>query len=75
MWQGLAQLCVALTHAARGNDIGAGRLLERGAERVLGYGRVPDGQPPRPAYGLDLDAVVTCAREQVMAARDARADS
>lgn len=34
LWQGLAQVCVGLTHAARGNPIGATRLLERGAARI-----------------------------------------
>lgn len=29
-WQGLAQLAVGLTHAARGNEIGARRLIARG---------------------------------------------
>lgn len=57
LWQGLAQICVGLTHAARGNKTGAARLVERGASRLLDY----DG----PTYGLDLGAVVTCAREQV----------
>ena len=30
LWQGLAQVCVGLTHEARGNATGAGTLLERG---------------------------------------------
>jgi hypothetical protein len=29
VWQGLAQVCVAITHQARGNAVGAHRLLER----------------------------------------------
>ena len=29
LWQGLAQLCVGLTHQARGNAVGASRLVER----------------------------------------------
>lgn len=33
-WQGLAQLCVGLTHAARGNGVGGARLLQRGAGRI-----------------------------------------
>ena len=37
LWQGLAQLCVGLTHALRGNDTGAGRLLERGNGRLERY--------------------------------------
>ena len=58
LWQGLAQICVGLTHAARGNSVGAARLLERGAARLEEYD-AGDGA----AYGLDLRAVVTCARE------------
>ncbi|MDX6250781.1 MAG: uncharacterized protein QOF10_4141 [Kribbellaceae bacterium] len=58
LWQGLAQICVGLTHAARGNSVGAVRLLERGAARLQEYG-AGDGS----TYGLDLSAVVTCARE------------
>ncbi|MDT0304042.1 DUF309 domain-containing protein [Streptomonospora wellingtoniae] len=44
LWRGLAQIAVGLTHAQRGNDVGAARLLRRGAERVLPYGpEAPDG--------------------------------
>lgn len=43
LWQGLAQLCVGLTHAARGNHVGAQRPVERAAGRLdehqLGGGR------------------------------------
>lgn len=59
LWQGLAQLCVGLTHAARGNPSGAQRLLERGAGRLEEYGRAGG-----PTYGLDLGAVVRCAQER-----------
>ena len=31
LWKGLAQLAVGLTHHARGNTVGASRLLRRGA--------------------------------------------
>jgi len=58
LWQGLAQVCVGLTHAARDNTIGATRLLERGAARIDAYA---DGGGP--AYGLDLRAVAECARQ------------
>jgi len=58
LWQGLAQLCVGLTHAARGNRVGAARLIERGAARLAEYD-VGGGS----TYGLDLTSVVTCARE------------
>lgn len=43
LWQGLAQLCVGVTHLQRGNAVGAARLLRRGAGRV----------PPQPPYGID----------------------
>ena len=62
LWQGLAQVCVGLTHAARGNSVGAARLLERGAARVEEY-EAGNG----PAYGLDLAAVIACAREHAAA--------
>jgi uncharacterized protein len=57
LWQGLAQLCVAMTHAARGNRVGADRLFERAAERLTEFATTG-----REAYGLDLDAVVEQAR-------------
>lgn len=57
LWQGLAQICVGLTHAARGNSTGAARLLERGASRLQQY---DSGQGPR--YELDLAAIIACAR-------------
>ncbi|HET7723026.1 MAG TPA: DUF309 domain-containing protein [Propionibacteriaceae bacterium] len=60
LWQGLAQLCVALTHAARGNGVGALRLLERGTGRLGTY-----AAKGGPTYGLDLAAVVACARDRV----------
>ena len=37
LWQGLAQIAVGLTHAMRGNIVGAARLLRRGAEHVANY--------------------------------------
>jgi len=57
LWQGLAQICVALTHAARGNQVGADRLFERAGERVAAFAATG-----RWAYGLDLDSVVEQAR-------------
>jgi uncharacterized protein len=57
LWQGLAQFCVGLTHALRGNSVGAARLVERGAALLAGYrGEV---------YGLDLEAVTSCARARI----------
>ena len=56
-WQGLAQLCVALTHHARGNPVGAQRLFERGSERLVGY--------PGPTYGFDSTAFIDEVRSVV----------
>lgn len=55
LWQGLAQLAVGLTHEARGNDVGAMRLLERGSNRLRSY--VDTGGP---RYGVDIAAVLQC---------------
>jgi uncharacterized protein len=41
LWQGLAQLCVAITHGQRGNGTGAARLLRRGADRIRPYAADP----------------------------------
>jgi predicted metal-dependent hydrolase len=41
LWQGLAQIAVGLTHAMRGNTVGATTLLRRGAGRVANYGGDP----------------------------------
>ncbi len=60
LWQGLAQLCVGLTHHARGNPVGASRLVERAAGRLDGYAATGG-----PTYGLDLAAVLACARGRV----------
>jgi hypothetical protein len=60
LWQGLAQICVGLTHAARGNPVGAARLVERGAARLEEYAAT-DG----PTYGSDLSAAIACARGRV----------
>lgn len=60
LWQGLAQLCVGLTHAARGNSVGAARLVERGAGRLLEYASTDS-----PAYGMDLSLVVDCAKRHI----------
>ena len=60
LWQGLAQVCVALTHAARGNRTGAERLVERAAIRLATYAATGRG-----TYGLDLAAVMECSRRQL----------
>jgi len=60
LWQGLAQICVAITHAARGNLLGAERLCDRAGLRLAAYAETGGD-----TYGLDLDAVMGCARGQV----------
>lgn len=54
LWQGLAQICVGLTHVQRGNLSGAAALLLRGSARLGGY------RSRRP-YGLDLRALALAA--------------
>jgi len=58
LWQGLAQVCVGLTHEQRGNPVGAARLLTRGAGRLRAAAR---------AHGVDPAEVAAQAEE--MAAR------
>ena len=64
LWQGLAQACVALTHAARGNHVGAARVLER-ATGLREHYAITGG----PTYAVDLDATVICARTEIAEAR------
>lgn len=47
LWQGLAQLAVGLTHALRGNNVGAVAVLRGGADHISGYA---DARP----YGVDV---------------------
>ena len=60
LWQGLAQVCVAVTHAARGNQVGADRLFDRAAERLEAFAATG-----RWAYGLDLALAVERARSHL----------
>ncbi|HEY5049322.1 MAG TPA: DUF309 domain-containing protein [Acidothermaceae bacterium] len=53
LWQGLAQIAVGLTHAMRGNTVGATTLLRRGAGRVADY--------RGDTHGIDIDVVLTWA--------------
>jgi hypothetical protein len=52
LWQGLAQVCVGLTHLQRGNHVGAARLLRRGAGLLTGRS---------PAYDVDVPRVAADA--------------
>lgn len=64
LWQGLAQLCVALTHAERGNRAGAERLLERATDHLNTHlARDLDAEP----YGVDVRASIACARDRIAA--------
>jgi hypothetical protein len=60
LWQGLAQICVGLTHAARGNEVGARRLVERGCGHLRRHSATGST-----SYGLDLVAVIARAHEQI----------
>ena len=53
LWQGLAQLCVAVTHTERGNLVGATTLLGRSTQNLRSY-----THGAGPTYGLDLDAIL-----------------
>lgn len=41
LWRGLAQLAVGITHAQRGNAVGAARLLRRAAGRISPWADAP----------------------------------
>jgi hypothetical protein len=65
-WRGLAQLAVGLTHAARGNPIGAVRLLERGAANLAeSAGRTT-------THGVEVAAVLAWCDAAVAAVRGGR---
>ncbi len=64
LWQGLAQVCVGLTHLQRGNARGGARLLRRGADRLSGYGG--------PAYGVGIEALARQALERAEAVEAGR---
>jgi len=55
LWQGLAQLAVGLTHALRGNHVGAVAVLRRGSDHISGYA----GEPP---HGIDVAGLLDWAR-------------
>ncbi|MEO6205016.1 MAG: DUF309 domain-containing protein [Mycobacteriales bacterium] len=58
LWQGLAQVCVGLTHLQRGNAVGAVTLLRRGAGHLTDQ---PDTYGLRPAR-LARDAIALAER-------------
>jgi hypothetical protein len=62
LWQGLAQLAVGLTHAARGNPRGAATLLRRGRDRLAVHpaSAASDGPGSLP-YGVDVPGLMVWA--------------
>lgn len=56
LWRGLAQTAVGVTHAQRGNRVGAARLLRRGADRVEEFG-------PDAPHGVDVAGIAVFARD------------
>jgi len=65
LWQGLAQVCVGLTHLQRGNPVGSVTLLRRGAERLAGAADVHGLHPARTAKdATDLAARVAAGANE-----------
>jgi len=62
LWRGLAQLAVGLTHAARGNAVGAASLLERGAAGIEPF----RSEPP---HGINVAGLQEWARNLVEEAK------
>lgn len=58
LWQGLAQLAVGLTHALRGNRVGAAAVLRRGCDRIAGYAN----ETP---HGIDVAGLLDWGRTLV----------
>ncbi|MEW9527613.1 DUF309 domain-containing protein [Microbispora sp. NPDC049125] len=67
LWQGLAQICVGLTHVQRGNLHGAAALLTRGSARLGAYGS-------RQPYGLDVRALAL-AGDKIAATMDGNGEA
>jgi hypothetical protein len=67
LWQGLAQVCVGLTHQQRGNPVGAARLLRRGADRLDEHLRTGAA-----AYDVDVARTVATARARADAVEAGR---
>ncbi|MEV4293637.1 DUF309 domain-containing protein [Microbispora rosea] len=63
MWQGLAQICVGLTHIQRGNFSGAAALLTRGSARLGAYGSTRPYRLDLRALAVEADAVTTAIDE------------
>ncbi len=63
LWQGLTQLAVGITHAARGNPVGAARLIERGVSGIAMYRGDPHGLDVAAVIAWSVHALADIARE------------
>lgn len=63
LWRGLAQLAVAMTHAARGNAVGATSLFRRSAETLAPFAE-------HPPFDVDVRALRTWADDTAARAAD-----
>jgi hypothetical protein len=63
LWQGLAQVAVGLTHAARGNPIGADIILNRGANNISRYWH-------KPLHDIDIRGLAQWARQLAKAPQE-----
>jgi hypothetical protein len=68
LWQGLAQVCVGLTHLQRDNPVGGARLLRRGADRLEEHLRSGDAV----TYDVDVPRTVATARARADAVEAGR---
>jgi uncharacterized protein len=66
LWRGLAQIAVGLTHARRGNALGAAALLRRGAGHVREHAPGEPGADETDEAGVDAGYVA--ARAEAIAA-------
>jgi hypothetical protein len=67
LWQGLAQIAVGVTHAARGNRVGARRLIERGADNIGAY-------VERPRFTVDVAGLLRWCAQACEHLADDRSD-
>jgi hypothetical protein len=70
LWQGLAQVCVGLTHLQRDNPVGGARLLRRGADRLEEHLRTGGA-----THDVDVARTVATARARADAVETGGAPS
>ena len=64
LWQGLAQVCVGLTHLQRGNPVDGARLLRRGADRLEEHLRTATSDVAAVTHDVDVARTVETARRR-----------